>query len=230
MEFNPGIILQSRLGSTRLPNKIILDFNKGKSILDIILEKITAGFKNLPIIISTGSDQKNLNLLKYSEKYGVSFFIGSEEDVLDRFINSAESNNLSHIIRICSDNPFIDIFYIKKLITEMGKNGKDYISFKNHKGIPVIKTHIGMFGEIVSLDSLKKIKSDFDTMLINLPDKVLNRDDIRLTVDTLDDFLLASEIYEKTKGMEFDEFIDFLDLNSNRYINKMVYNIKNNNK
>ena len=64
MEFNPGIILQSRLGSTRLPNKIILDFNKGKSILDIILEKITSGFKNLPIIISTGSDQKNLNLLK----------------------------------------------------------------------------------------------------------------------------------------------------------------------
>jgi len=251
MEFNPGIILQSRLGSTRLPNKIILDFNKGKSILDIILEKITSEFKNLPIVISTGSDEKNLNLLKYSEKYGVSFFVGSEEDVLERFINSAESNNLSHIIRICSDNPFIDTFYIKKLITEMGKNGKDYISFKNHKGIPVIKTHIGMFGEIVSLDSLKKIKSrvdknpkycehvtnyiyenesDFDIILIDLPDKILNRDDIRLTVDTIDDFLLASEIYEKTKGMEFDEFIDFLALNSNRYINKMVYNIKNNNK
>lgn len=56
---NITFIIQARLGSTRLPNKIIIPFYNGYSIFDILIEKLTSNFKNVSIILATLRDKGN---------------------------------------------------------------------------------------------------------------------------------------------------------------------------
>jgi spore coat polysaccharide biosynthesis protein SpsF len=248
---NLGIIIQARLGSTRLPNKIILDFCDGRSIIDIIIEKIKSRFSKYPIILATGGDPINSGLIEFSSKHDINFFIGSEDNVLSRFIGAAELYNLTHAIRICSDNPFIDMDLLDNLISMPDKFSYDYVSFKTNKGVPAIKSHIGFFGEMVSISSLKEVMSTegdnpyykehvtnylyenpegFKLKLIDMPKIISGRNDIRLTLDTQRDFDILSDLYSKTKNMDLNRIVDFLDKNHDRYIDEMLINIKNNSK
>jgi spore coat polysaccharide biosynthesis protein SpsF (cytidylyltransferase family) len=248
---NLGIIIQARLESTRLSNKIILNFCDNKSILDIIIEKIKLRFSSNSIILSTGDMEKNYKLAEISDKHSIKFFPGSENNVLDRFIETAKCHNLTHIIRICSDNPFIDMGMISDMLAIDNLESYDYVSFKNDNGIPMIKSHIGLFCEIVSLSALNKVMNkegdnpayiehvtnyiyehpeEFNTILIDAPGIISARYDIRLTVDTHDDFNLLSDLYRKTNDMGIYDLVNFLDENKEQYIDRMLINIKNNNK
>jgi len=248
-----GIIVQARTGSTRLPQKIILNFDGGNSILDIILDKLSSFFKqDMPIILATSTNKADDCLEEYAKKRSISFFRGDEQDVLFRFVEAAEKYNLSHIIRICADNPLIHTESIKNLVTifknECSKKGNDidYLSYKNGMNIPTIKTHWGLFSEIVSLKALKTTleltdepifhehvtnyvygnEKDFNIMLIPAIDPIINRYDIRLTIDDHEDFNLVSEIYKNVKVYQdsIEYLISFLDKNKT-YLSAMNNNI-----
>jgi spore coat polysaccharide biosynthesis protein SpsF (cytidylyltransferase family) len=246
-----GIIIQARLGSTRLPDKIILDFDKGESVMDIIIGKIKSRFSQYPIILATGDSPKNSKLIEFSSKHNIHFFMGSENNVLSRFIEAAELYDLTHVIRICSDNPFIDMDLLDELLSIPDKFSYDYISFKNDDGVPVIKSHFGLFAEFVSVSGLRKAMStegnnshyiehvtnylyenpaEFGLKLIDLPKVISGRHDIRLTLDTQRDFNILSDLYTKTKNMNLDYIIGFIDENNDQYIDEMLINIKNNSK
>lgn len=207
-----GIIIQARVDSTRLPNKMILPFYEGKSILKIIIEKIKHSF-NLPIVLATTINPKDDILQEVANAYNIKWYRGSESDVLQRFIDTAELFQLDTIVRVCADNPFLSSKYILKLIDTFNKQNADYISFKNKQGIPSIKTHYGFFAEIVKLSALKRVseltneqlyhehvtnfiytnKTLFDIKLFDIPFQ--ENDKIRLTIDTQEDFDLAQTIY-----------------------------------
>ncbi|MDB4710952.1 hypothetical protein OAF16_04405, partial [Flavobacteriales bacterium] len=103
-----GIIIQARTGSTRLPNKIILPFYKEKGILELIVERINK-YTDIPIVVATTKNPKDDAIVKIASKNGVGCYRGSENNVLSRFIETAKKNNFKNIIRICADNPFLDI-------------------------------------------------------------------------------------------------------------------------
>lgn len=248
---NLGIIIQARLGSSRLPNKIMLDFHDGRSVIDIIIEKIKSRFSEYPIILATGEDPINSRLVEFSSKYDINFFIGSEANVLSRFIEASELYNLTHVVRICSDNPFIDMDLLDDLMRIPDKFSYDYISFKNDNGVPVIKSHLGLFAEIVSVSALKKVMRSegenphyqehvtnylyenpegFNLKLVDLPKIISGRDDIRLTLDTRQDFDILSDLYGRIKNADLNGIVGFLDENQSRYIDEMLINIKNNSK
>ena len=168
MQKKLGVIIQARLGSTRLKNKIDLKFYDGYSILDIVSKKLLKLNTTLDITLATGNNKENQSLEKYAKRYGFNFFIGEEENVLKRFIDASRCFNYTHILRICSDNPFIDIEYLNILINHFEKyesKNYDYISFLSKDKIPAIRTHLGVFAEIISLDALieqSNLTSDID--------------------------------------------------------------------
>jgi spore coat polysaccharide biosynthesis protein SpsF len=243
-----GVIIQARVGSTRLPNKVNLPFYKNDSILDIIIKKLLyLKERNIQIVLSTGSNLGNNALKKYSDKYNIDFFQGSENNVLDRFIKTSETYHFTHVLRICSDNPFLDVDFIETLINKYNKYEYDYYSYKNTKNIPAIRTHLGLFSEIVSLRSLKiqekketrlsiiehvtkfiyENPKEFKINLNEFPAYLKNKDFLRFTIDDEDDFdnLKSLYIFYQNKGLI--ETIKYLESNlgeDNK--GKMLTNIK----
>ena len=203
-----GIIVQARTGATRLPNKVLLPFFKAQCILDIILQKLKT--LNYPLVVATTNHPNDNEIVKVSSKNNIHVFTGSEENVLERFISCAQQNNFSNIIRVCADNPFIDTSLIEELVDESADYSAHFFQDK-----PSIKTHWGVFAEFVSLAALEKIHSltkektylEHVTNYIYLNPELFNitrmnppilchANDVRLTVDTIEDFELAQNLYK----------------------------------
>lgn len=246
-----GIIIQARMGSTRLPGKILKPFWKNKSILDIMLDNLHK-VRNAKIIIATSTNPNNNQLVEYLTSKGELVYRGSENDVLNRFICAAKKFEVDSIIRICSDNPFLDYKGIETLI-DMAKQSKaDYIGVKVN-GIPSIKTHFGFWGEFTTLDALKRVSEttenntpahehvtihiythpeDYKCVWIDCPAYIQNHTDIRLTIDTKEDFSNAQQVFnaliKKTEDFTLKDIVEYLDLHE-ELINSMK-NIINKNK
>lgn len=204
---NYAFVVQARLGSTRLPGKILKPFYGNQSILDLMVHKLSA-ISNIPVIIATTNSVINEPIEKKALALGVKCFRGEENDVLKRFIDVAEYFDIQGIFRICSDNPFLDVHAARQLVEIAMKSCNDYISF-DIDGTPSIKTHFGFWGEFVTLDALKRVIGFTDDLLyrehvtnyiyshpelfniqwISGSPVVSKHHNIRLTIDTLEDFL-----------------------------------------
>src|SRR5690554_6264340 len=113
-----GIIIQARLGSKRLPNKMLLPFYKEKGVFEILIEKLKVHFSSIPIILATSLETTDDPLIAICEKHNLYFYRGSESNVLERFIDTAKHFKISKIIRICADNPFLDFDELENLKNE----------------------------------------------------------------------------------------------------------------
>ncbi len=248
-----GFIIQARLGASRLPNKIILPFYRGQSIIEILIERFKELYSDIPFIIATSTNKTDDKLTDILLNLRVKVYRGSENNVLDRFIEAAKFHNFDNIIRICADNPFLDIKGTIGLLEQHLENLNDYTGYKVNGDIPSIKSHLGLWGEIVSLEALKKVKgftekqiyhehvtnfiyeniNKFKVKLIDAPEIVFNRNDIRLTVDTKEDFDVSKEIYAKladsNKTLELNNIIKIIDKNP-KYLETMKSQIKLNSK
>jgi spore coat polysaccharide biosynthesis protein SpsF len=241
------IILQVRVGSTRLPHKVLLPFSEQKSILDVIQEKLSFTER---IVIATTTNPMDDIIEQYAYQHNLKCFRGSEHNVLKRFIEAAEFYGYSKIIRICSDNPFLDKLAIQQLFEMEEDTKSDYISFKVNNS-PSIKTHFGFWGEWVSLEALKRIAEItenafyyehvtnyiyehpnlFKIRWLDVDNRLKNRDNIRLTIDTQEDFERASKIYADLKHEEITIpiVVQYLDKHP-EIIQSMEYSINHNQK
>ena len=155
---NMIIIIQARTGSKRLPNKVLLPFYKNKTILDIIIERLSKNKYLIPVCIATTNNTADDVLYdKYKDNSNILCYRGDENNVLSRFIDCATHYNKKTIIRVCSDNPLISLKYMESLIDSYIENSFDYISYSIGDNKCCIKSHIGIFTEIVSLNALEQV-------------------------------------------------------------------------
>ena len=211
-----GIIIQARTGSTRLPNKMILPFYNEKGVLELLIERIKNRLSEIEIVVATTSLEKDNRIEEIADKTKVTCFRGDENDVLNRFICAAKKNDFDKIIRICADNPFLDMDSLVLLINRLKESSADYIAFSTSENIPTMKTHYGFWAEGVTLNALEKAHnstqeslyrehvtnylyrpgSEFVVELIQIPAEIENRKDIRLTLDTNQDFEMQKNLFE----------------------------------
>lgn len=218
-----AIIIQARSGSTRLPKKMLLPFFNDKTILEIIIEKLLPFFDKTQIIIATTTHKNDDKFEELSIKYGVNIFRGEENNVLKRFIDASRFFNKNKIIRICADNPFLDIELLTNLVNNL-TNEIDYCSYIVND-TPAIKTHFGFFSEYVTLSTLEKIAEQtkdplylehvtnliYATDLFNIkwvksPLIIEESNNVRLTTDTLNDFKIGQKVYNKMLQRHKNEF------------------------
>lgn len=231
------IIIQARTGSTRLPQKMILPFYENEGIFSLLLKKLTSAFDKNDIILATSINSNNDILVETAKHYGVNYFRGSENDVLQRFIDAAKEFDAENIIRVCADNPFLDVFYIELLLEKFEKFNCDYLSYITSDGTPSIKTHYGFWAEAVKLSALEKVREltdenlyhehvtnfiyanrdIFDVKFFEIIPQIDKHKDIRLTIDTQVDFDIQKEIFNKLNSYipNFTSLnvIDFLEDN-----------------
>lgn len=222
------------MGSTRLPGKILKPFYNNLSILDILLSTLHK-IHGAKIIVATSINEENYVLEQYLKDKGECVFRGSENDVLERFIRAAEQYKVDRIIRICSDNPFIDFDGIQRLVDVGTAASCDYLGYSVN-GKPSILTHFGFWGEYVTLKALKRVYNEtpidspahehvtnyiythpdeYTCEWIDCPNDITQRTDVRLTVDTDSDFKNAQTVYadlvQKNKSFTISDIIAYLD-------------------
>lgn len=230
---NFGIIIQARLGSTRLPRKILKEFYGGNTLLETVISNLQK-IVGAKIIVATSVNPNNDELESFLDERGITVFRGSEDDVLSRFIGAAEANSIDSIVRICSDNPFLDWHGVAALIEKAKTSDADYIGYRINN-TPSIKTHFGFWGEYVTLNALKRVAATTDEKpahehvtihiythpdeykceWIECPDFLQGRNDIRLTVDNIEDFENAQEVfktlYEANPDFGLEDVVKYID-------------------
>ncbi len=230
---NLGIILQARTGSTRMPEKVILPFYQDQSILDLLLEKTKK--LNVPVVLATTVNPSDDRICSLAEKHRIPVFRGSENDVLDRFIQAARQFGFTKIIRVCADNPFLDPDGMKTLVTAFQKSDADYLGFHLEGNKPSILTHFGFWTEAVRLDALEKAQhltaekfyhehvtnfiygnpTLFQVEFLPAHSLVFSRKDIRMTLDTPEDFEIQKEIYatisKENPNFAIPDIVNWLD-------------------
>lgn len=217
-----GIIIQARMGSTRLPRKILRDFYKGKTLIETVINNLKK-VDGTKLIVATSVNSNNDELVRFLQDRNIIVYRGEENDVLKRFIGAAEKNGVDSIVRICSDNPFLDWHGVARLVEKAKTSNADYIGYRINN-TPSIKTHFGFWGEYVTLAALKKVANTTDDIMahehvtihiythpeeyrcewIECPDFLQGRNDIRLTVDSIEDFKNAQCVYEDLEKRNSD--------------------------
>ncbi len=212
-----GIVIQARSGSTRMPAKILLPFSGEKRIIDIVIENIKRHCPEMRIVLATTVNPADDCLEEVARQHDIDCFRGSEENVLSRFIGAAEKFGLKRLIRVCSDNPFLDAASFRRMFDVQSETDADYVCYSFPDGRPTIKSHLGLFAELATTDALRKAASMTDEKLylehvtiflythpdifsiarIPLPDFLSRRTDLRLTLDTPSDFKLLNELSER---------------------------------
>lgn len=103
------VIIQARCGSLRMPNKVLVDLS-GKPALQRMIERVQQSkiIQSKYIFVATSIEQNNFPILELCAKNKIRVFVGSEEDVLDRFYQLARLFKPKYVIRLTADCPLFD--------------------------------------------------------------------------------------------------------------------------
>jgi len=204
-------IIQARMGSSRLPGKVLMDI-AGKPMLEHIVERLKKCQRLDEIIIATTNLPEDKILLKFANERGYKISTGSAYDVLSRYLKVAHEAETDYIVRICADCPLIDPEVVDKIIKKhLNSENVDYTSNCIKRTFP-----LGLDAEIFSTEVLEKEERlakeaycrEHVTIFIREHPEIfslqnfeargiLRMPSLRLTVDTPEDMRLIRVIYSE---------------------------------
>lgn len=190
--------LQARMGSTRLPGKVLLKI-RGQSILARAIERLQAARVIDGVVVLTTRMGEDDRVADEALRAGADVYRGPALDVLRRFQGASETFAPEVIVRATADNPLIDIGSVERVVCALHANRLDWCI---ESELPV-----GAATEAMTADALeeadrraievrhrehvtlyiKEHPDEFRTAILRAPDP-LRRPDVRLTVDTPEDF------------------------------------------
>lgn len=212
-------IIQARMGSTRLPGKVMLDLC-GKTVLEHVIQRVKR-VKNIDeIVIATTIDKKDNVIVEEAMKCGVKVFRGSEEDVLSRYYYAAKENKADVVVRITSDCPLIDPEITQRTIDYylINKDKFDYVSNTLERTFPRgLDTEIFGFKVLEKAFNEATLQPDREHVTPYIWDNPnmfslgCYKNDVdyskyRWTLDTEEDFELIKRIYEKLFYLKSNDF------------------------
>jgi len=197
-------IIQARIGSKRLPNKMMLSLH-GHPIIEWVVHRASKAKLLDDVLVAIPETSDNDILFYFIAELGIKVFRGPENDVLKRFFLSAQFSEATHIVRICADNPLVSGREIDHLVDFYFKNPCDYAY--NH--VPENNTYPdGLGAEIISFSILEKLESlavdpfyrehclsfitdhpeQFDIKTFNPPNPLIACPWLKFDIDTFEDY------------------------------------------
>lgn len=101
------VIVQARMGSTRLPGKVLMNL-EGRPMLERQLERLQRARTPDAIVIATTTNSRDQPIVELATRLGIATTRGSEDDVLDRYLRAAQEHAADVIVRVTADCPLID--------------------------------------------------------------------------------------------------------------------------
>lgn len=210
-----GVIIQARMGSSRLPGKVLKNIG-AKTLLEHIIFRLQKSKSDILPIIATSTETKDNPVEEFCRKNNVTYFRGSELNVLERYYQCALKYKFDHVVRMTGDNPFPDIDELDNLI-------KFHIQSENDYSECFSTLPIGVGMEIFTFNALEQsmFKSTQPHHFEHVDEYILenkdlfkcgvlstpvnkNKPEIRLTIDTEDDYKKACFIVENSNNDYID--------------------------
>lgn len=141
-----GVILQARMGSSRLPGKVLKPFGQ-TVLLRWILDRMASS--PWPVVVATSSEEQDTAIAEYCMQWHQPCWRGSEMDVLDRYYTCAIHYGFEHVIRLTGDNPFPDVQELERLCEFHLQGDHDY----SHN---IGQLPIGVGAEIFRVQALER--------------------------------------------------------------------------
>jgi spore coat polysaccharide biosynthesis protein SpsF len=219
-------IIEARMASTRLPGKVLLPV-LGRPLLDHLIERLMRAGTLDQIIVATTTNATDDPVEALARDLGCGCFRGSEEDVLDRVLSAAHRFGVDLIAEITGDCPLMDPAIVDTLVETFRLNRYDYVSNVIGRTYPR-----GMDAQVFPtavLDEVARLTDDpvdhehVSLYIYNHPERFSLHNvqsglperfhDLRLTVDTPEDFQLIRTIFEELyPGKPDFSLRDILDL------------------
>ncbi len=205
-------IIQARMGSTRLPGKVLKEIN-GKPLLSYQIDRLSHSEKIDKIVIATSDLARDDEIVDFCIANNVEYYRGSESDVLTRYFECARIHNPDTVVRLTADCPLCDPKVIDSVISKFQESGVDYCA----NTIP-IETSFFPDGSDVEVFSMKALeKANFEVSDTHFREHVTfqfwqddcytstqllgNKDysKYRITVDYPEDFEVVKCVFDELK-------------------------------
>ncbi|GIN64065.1 hypothetical protein J27TS8_40580 [Robertmurraya siralis] len=236
-------IIQARMGSTRLPGKVLKKV-LGKTLLEYQVERVLRAHTIDEIIIATTTKKEDDQIVDMCKQLSINYYRGSEHDVLSRYYEAAKKFEVDIIVRLTSDCPLIDPEIIDKTVQVFLQGKFDYVSNS------IIRTYPrGMDTEVFSFQGVSEINKNAvknyerehvtpywyerpENYRIKVVSHYTDLSKYRLTVDTIEDFKLISNIissvYIKNRHYTLEDIIKVISDNPdwlliNSHINQKTF-------
>ena len=206
-------IIQARSTSSRLPNKVLLPlpFNGETTVLEQVVRRARCSKKLTNMVVATTTNATDDGIVALCEEKGITYFRGSEDNVLERYYLAAKQFETDYIVRITSDCPCMDAEVIDKVIENHFEKQADFTSNATQRTFP--------YGIDLSIFSFKLLEEAYqhavhkyekehvttyfyktrpDKFRLNVfaAPKNMHAPDIRVTVDTPEDYTLLCSVYD----------------------------------
>lgn len=219
-------IVQARMGSTRLPNKVMKPI-VGMPMIELLLSRLAYSTQIDQIVLATSTDERNNLLVDHVQSLGYACVRGSENDVLERFLVAARQVQADVIVRITGDCPLVDPVLVDQAITQFKNEGVDYLSNFAPASYPD-----GLDTEVFSMAALERAwqesRDPYDhehvTPYLRKPGLfnvgvIQHSEDLsalRWTVDEPADFEVVSNVFEHFQPNVHFSWTDILELQRSR--------------
>ena len=191
-------IVQARMQSRRLPGKALMPI-AGKPLLAFLVDRLKAAASLDEIVVATGDVPANRPIVELAQASGIGVFMGSEENVLDRFVQAAHAHRADVVVRVTADNPLTDPEVIDALVAARAGTGAD-LAWSD-------RLIDGAGSEVTTREALMRASAaatsqahrEHVTLIMKeqparfavvrwTPPAALSRPDLSVTVDTLEEF------------------------------------------
>ena len=216
-------IIQARMGSSRLPQKVLMDLG-GATVLDRVLNRLERSRMIQELLVATTTEPADDAIVEHCERTGWKVFRGSEQDVLDRYYQAAKYMHADVVVRITSDCPVIDPEVTDATIRAFLDRGADYAS-----NIRVRTYPRGLDTEVMTVQALERAwrestkpyqREHVTPYIYENPGEfklhgIENDTDCsqhRWTVDTPEDLQLLQAIYRRFGGRDDFGWREVLEL------------------
>jgi spore coat polysaccharide biosynthesis protein SpsF len=237
-------IIQARMGSSRLPGKVLLPLNC-EHVLTHDVRRVRAAETIDKVVIATSTETADDAIKQFGSEHDVPIFRGSETNVQQRMFDTATVHDADIVVRITADCPLIDPDTINTVVSQIQKENAEYASNISKRTFPR-----GLDVEAFSYESFERVVSTASTQRecehvtpyyqdnpnefksVNIASeevfdnpKYINRSDIRLTLDEAADYLLLKRIYDEIEYSDIiniREVIDYVDSEELADLNEAV--------
>lgn len=202
-------IIEARMRSSRLPGKVLLPI-LGKPLLQHMLERLHLARTVDQVVVATTDERSDDPIAHLCKQLGVGVHRGSEDDVLDRVVRTAEAFEADVIVESTGDCPLVDPGLVDKVVSDFRIGGADFVAnmleyttprgtdvrvfraadlalINRRSADPADHEHVSLhFWEHPENYRLRNVRTEFPAEVANF----------RLTVDTPADYELIRQVFE----------------------------------